>query len=181
MLPLGCMTEFDSASGQRATGRPGDGRQCPGAGTGATNRYLEEFDCQPIASASIGQAHMARLPDGRQVVVKIQRPEIEDQIESDMALLAHLASLIDHGVSWARKYRLPQLMHQVRQTFLDNNYYQEKRNMELADKSGQLQPHCHSTYFDDYCTRRILVMEHVEGQETEPECQVAPGWAQSGT
>jgi len=52
------------------------------------------FEAEPMASASIAQVHGAVLPDGQQVVVKIVRPGIEEQIKSDLALLYQLARLV---------------------------------------------------------------------------------------
>jgi predicted unusual protein kinase regulating ubiquinone biosynthesis (AarF/ABC1/UbiB family) len=60
-------------------------------------QLFAEFDPQPIASASIGQVHRARLQDGRDVAVKVQHPGIERAIDSDLAnaaMLERLASLL---------------------------------------------------------------------------------------
>jgi ubiquinone biosynthesis protein len=58
------------------------------------------FDPQPLASASIGQAHAARLHDGTEVVVKVRRPGAREQIEQDLAILERLAS---HAARHLRK------------------------------------------------------------------------------
>ncbi len=62
------------------------------------------FDETPLAAASIGQVHRARLPDGREVVVKIQRPGIKDTIETDLSILLTLARLINRYIPEARLY-----------------------------------------------------------------------------
>ncbi len=54
-----------------------------------------QFDEVPIASASIAQVHAARLPDGRDVVVKIQRPRIEDRVDADVAIMKIGARLLE--------------------------------------------------------------------------------------
>ncbi|MCC6544560.1 MAG: AarF/ABC1/UbiB kinase family protein [Nitrospirae bacterium] len=62
------------------------------------------FDETPLAAASIGQVHRARLPDGREVVVKIQRPGIRDTIETDLSILLTLARLIKRYIPEAKLY-----------------------------------------------------------------------------
>ncbi|MCC7202592.1 MAG: AarF/ABC1/UbiB kinase family protein [Nitrospirae bacterium] len=62
------------------------------------------FDENPLAAASIGQVHRARLPDGREVVVKIQRPGIKDTIETDLSILLTLARLINRYIPEAKLY-----------------------------------------------------------------------------
>ena len=61
---------------------------------------FRDFDKMPIAAATIAQVHAARLPDGREVVVKIQRPGLEARITEDLAGLAYLAALLDVLVDW---------------------------------------------------------------------------------
>src|SRR5882672_11814124 len=56
-------------------------------------RLFTEFDERPLAAASIGQVHRATLPNGRRVVVKVQRPNAPRQIEADLALMYQAARL----------------------------------------------------------------------------------------
>ncbi len=67
-------------------------------------RLYAFFDEKPLAAASIGQVHRARLPDGREVVVKIQRPGIRDTIETDLSILLTLARLINRYIPEAKLY-----------------------------------------------------------------------------
>lgn len=62
------------------------------------------FDEKPLAAASIGQVHRAKLFDGRDVVVKVQRPRIRETIETDLNILMNLARLLDRYISEARLY-----------------------------------------------------------------------------
>src|SRR5918911_4532973 len=61
-------------------------------------RAFLEFETEPIAAASIGQVHRAVLPNGRRVVVKVQRPNAPRQIESDLALLEQAGRLLKERV-----------------------------------------------------------------------------------
>jgi ubiquinone biosynthesis protein len=61
----------------------------------AIRHAYETFDREPLAAASLGQVHRATLRSGREVVVKVQRPGIRDQVRSDMAALTALAEAAD--------------------------------------------------------------------------------------
>ncbi len=64
----------------------------------------KSFDETPLAAASIGQVHRARLSDGREVVVKILRPGIKDTIETDLSILLTLARLVSRYIPEAKLY-----------------------------------------------------------------------------
>src|SRR5215813_424521 len=71
-----------------------------------------EVDTTPLAAASLAQVHRATLKDGTQVVLKIQRPGIRPIIESDMRLIAHLASLAEKHVPELAAYHPQQVIQQ---------------------------------------------------------------------
>jgi ubiquinone biosynthesis protein len=75
-----------------------------GLGRSIADAY-REFDTTPLASASIAQVHAALLHDGREVVVKVLRPNIERQIAGDIALLRTLASVVERAHPAADKIR----------------------------------------------------------------------------
>ena len=62
------------------------------------------FDPEPLAAASIAQVHRATTLDGRDVVCKVRRPQVSQQVEDDLALLATIADLVEHRVEEARRY-----------------------------------------------------------------------------
>jgi ubiquinone biosynthesis protein len=64
------------------------------------NEAFSEFDPEPIAAASIGQAYRARLRTGEQVVVKVQRPGIAESVERDLLVLTELARTVEARTSW---------------------------------------------------------------------------------
>ncbi|AXI83518.1 ubiquinone biosynthesis regulatory protein kinase UbiB [Xylella taiwanensis] len=74
------------------------------------------FDTMPLASASISQVHAATLHDGREVVVKVLRPDIEHQINGDIALLKSLAALVEHTHPHADKIRPRAIVAEIETT-----------------------------------------------------------------
>ncbi|SKC74670.1 ABC1 kinase family protein [Krasilnikoviella flava] len=63
---------------------------------------FEALDPEPLASASVGQVHAARLLDGRDVVVKVQRPGAREQVAVDLAILGRLARRLERDTAWGR-------------------------------------------------------------------------------
>src|SRR4051794_38225673 len=59
------------------------------------SKAFSRFDTTPVAAASLGQVHLAALRDGRAVAVKIQRPNIRQQIAQDFEVLAQIAEFLD--------------------------------------------------------------------------------------
>src|SRR3954469_4882771 len=59
------------------------------------SKAFTDFSVQPIASASLGQVHLARLRDGRQVAVKVQRPKVRETLVEDLEALEEIAEFLD--------------------------------------------------------------------------------------
>jgi ubiquinone biosynthesis protein len=68
-----------------------------------------EINWEPLGSASIGQAHAARLHDGREVVVKVRRPGLEEEVETDLAIVRWLAGIAARRTTWGRAYNIRDL------------------------------------------------------------------------
>lgn len=125
------------------------------------------FDPEPLAAASIAQVHAATLPDGRDVVVKIQRPGIRDRIDADLQLLAQVARLLSR-TSLARFADTRGMVDDAGATLLGElNFMREARSMEhfgrllSADASscGVRVPAVEWSL----TTARILTMERIRG------------------
>src|ERR671923_1951142 len=65
---------------------------------------FEEFASEPLASASIAQAHLARTKTGQEVIVKVQRPQIRQIILQDLAIMDHIAHLLVRYIPESRRY-----------------------------------------------------------------------------
>jgi ubiquinone biosynthesis protein len=123
------------------------------------------FDYEPLAAASIGQAHAATLPDGTGVVVKVRRPGAVEQIEQDLELLHDLAVRASRHWTTAADYDLPGLADEFSQTLrAELDYLREGRNAErfatnFADDPGVHVPRV----FWDATTSRVLTLERIAG------------------
>lgn len=77
------------------------------------------FDEQPLAAASIAQVHTAALHDGREVVVKVTRPDIRSQILEDFEILAWLGDWLENRLEAARALHLSEIIQDYRQIILN--------------------------------------------------------------
>jgi ubiquinone biosynthesis protein len=92
---------------------------------------FEEFASEPLASASIAQAHQARTKSGREVIVKVQRPLIRQIILQDLAIMEHLAHLLARRIPESRRYDPVGLVEEFRKTILlELDFRREGRNAD---------------------------------------------------
>lgn len=125
------------------------------------------FDEKPLAAASLGQVHRAVTKSGRDVVVKVLRPGIREQVRDDMAVLTQVAELADRRTDVGRRYGIGDFVLQFRRAIAaELDYRREFRNIErfrelTADYDLLVVPEP----VRDYSTSRVLTMEHVEGRK----------------
>ncbi|EFM11581.1 ABC-1 domain protein [Paenibacillus curdlanolyticus YK9] len=126
---------------------------------------FSEFEEQPIAAASIGQVHLAKLPDGRPVAVKIQRPNIRERIETDLEILEQLSRMAEHRLEWAARYQLRDMVNELAHSLrAELDYTIEGRNAERMAKPLERDKHVHiPAIYWDYSSRRVLTMEFLSG------------------
>ena len=124
-----------------------------------------EVDTTPLAAASLAQVHRATLKDGTKVVLKIQRPGIRPIIESDMRLLAHLASLAEKHMPELAAYHPQQVVRQfVKSLQNELNFMTEGHNADqvAANFEGHEQIVIPKIYWE-WTRPRINVQEFVDG------------------
>ncbi len=125
---------------------------------------FDDFDLQPLASASIAQVHCAKLKSGEEVVVKVIRPTIRPIIDQDLALLALLAKLVALVPDGAR-LRPVEVVEDYKQTVLDElDLLREGANASTLKRNfsqGNLL-YVPEIYWD-YCRTNVLVMERIYG------------------
>jgi ubiquinone biosynthesis protein len=126
---------------------------------------FESFDKIPIASASIGQVYKARLKDGRQAAVKVQRPGLDKLVEVDLGIMYHLAGMIEKNieeVAFIHPVKIIEEFARIISKELD--YTIEADHMERFTKSFADDPTLHiPKVYREFTTRRILTMEYIDG------------------
>ncbi len=123
------------------------------------------FDREPFAAASIAQVHTACLFEGNEVIVKLLRPGVREQIEEDLAVLYALAELADRYWRGARRFRPLELVAEYEKTIIDEldllregaNAAQLKRNFAGSDLL-----YVPEVYWE-YCRPEVLVQERIYG------------------
>ena len=129
------------------------------------SEVFAQFDEAPLAAASIAQVHVARLLDGKEVVVKVLRPGMRQRIEGDLEVLYALARLAQAYWSEARRLRPLDVVAEYEKTILDEldlmreaaNAAQLKRNFAGSDLL-----YVPDVYWD-YCRLEVMVMERIHG------------------
>ena len=129
------------------------------------SKAFEEFEPEPIAAASLGQVHRARLRDGRRVVVKVQRPGIRQVILEDLEIFNDIAAAVDKYTDIGRRYAFQDMLEEFRRTLLRELDYQwEARNLRtLGEKLRAYERIIVPEPVNDYTTSRILTMEYITG------------------
>jgi len=123
-----------------------------------------QFSEQAVASASIGQVHRARLPDGTDVAVKVQHRGIADTIRVDLEMLAALAQLAEH-IPELQRYRPVATVAEFRRTInRELDFDRELRNVQhfahdFADDRTVKIPEV----YPEFSTRRVLIMQWLDG------------------
>lgn len=120
---------------------------------------------EPIAAASMGQVHEAYLKTGEHVVIKVQRPGIEPQVENDLEIMLELAELLEKRTKWGRLYKVSEITSELRQAILNElDYQKEAQNAANFYKLYRNDPTVRiPKIYWQYSTRRVLVMEYVGG------------------
>jgi len=123
------------------------------------------FNIEPIATASIGQVHIATLHTGEEVAVKIQRPSIETTMQTDLEILHDFSKFLEDHFAWARAYQIRDMVDEFAFSLKNElDYMNEGRNAEkiakqLADNEAVHVP----IIYWQYTTKKVLTMEMIHG------------------
>ena len=139
------------------------------------SKAFAEFDATPIAAASLGQVHRARLRDGRLVAVKVQRPGIREMIADDLDALEEIADWVDTHTEFGRTRQLGSFLDEFRKSLLrELDYRREAQNLvTLRTNLEEFKRIVVPRPIDDYTTTRVLTMEYVDGVKVTKLSNVA--------
>ncbi len=131
------------------------------------SRAFSRFDEKPIAAASLGQVHSAALRDGRQVVVKVQRPNIVKQIAEDFEVLTEIAGFLDNHTELGRRHGFLNILEEFRVSIQQElNYEREAQNLiTLGNNLKEFELIDVPQPVTDYSTRRVLTMDYIQGRK----------------
>jgi ubiquinone biosynthesis protein len=129
------------------------------------SKAFSEFESTPTASASLGQVHLARLRDGRPVAVKVQRPNIREQMVEDLDALGEIAEFLDNRTNVGQRYEFTRMLEELRKSLMrELDYRQEAHNLSAFREQLKDFPHIIvPSPIADYSTARVLTMEYVPG------------------
>ena len=131
----------------------------------SVDEVFQRFDAEPLAAASIAQVHTAKLHDGAEVIVKVLRPGVQDQIERDLAVLRMLAGLADRYWQHGKRLKPIEVVNEYEHTIIDEldlmreaaNAAQLKHNFQGSDML-----YVPEIYWD-FCRPEVLVQERIYG------------------
>ncbi len=138
------------------------------------SEIYEYFDSTPLAAASIGQVHSARLAadqggtehgGNRDVVIKVQRPGIENTIAVDLEILAHIARLMEEHLEEVQGHRPTAIVHEfARSLSREIDFTIELSNIQRFSRQfeGNSEIHVPEVY-RSLSTERLLVLERIDG------------------
>lgn len=123
------------------------------------------FEEKPLAAASIGQVHRATLHTGEKVVVKVQRPEIEGIIETDIALLAFIAGLLEKYIPESRTFRPAVIVDEFFKSLVyELDFVVEANNMSrIAANLASMPDIVIPRVYKSHSTGKVMTQEFLEG------------------
>ena len=123
------------------------------------------FDDEPLAAGSVAQVHAATLRDGREVVLKVQRPHIAQTLREDLAILEKLAGAADRMTDVGRRYGFSGLVNELRHSLASElNFELEAENLRRFAENLQGYERLYVPLpLEDLSTTRVLTMQRVRG------------------
>lgn len=131
------------------------------------SKAFADFETTPLAAASLGQVHRAWMRDGRQVVVKVQRPDIRGLIVDDLDSLMEIAQFLDSHTELGKRYEFENMLFNLRKSLLaELDFTVEANNLStIAKNLAEFENLVIPEPVDDYTTSRVLTMDYISGKK----------------
>jgi ubiquinone biosynthesis protein len=131
------------------------------------SKAFSDFEPSPIAAASLSQVHRATMRDGREVVVKVQRPNIRDLIVDDLEALGEIAHFLDARTELGRRYEFENMLSDLRKSLLrELDFTVEAQNLiKISDNLEEFENIVVPEPIGDFTTTRVLTMEFIVGKK----------------
>ena len=125
------------------------------------------FEREPTAAASLGQVHRAELRDGRQVVVKVQRPGIRQQIAQDLEVLEEITDFFEEHTKMGRRHRFGKIFEEFQKSLINElDYTREAANLSaIGANLSEFKRLVVPSPIADYTTRAVLTMDFIPGKK----------------
>ncbi|WP_168210970.1 ABC1 kinase family protein [Persicimonas caeni] len=177
LIPPSAAREFTRLQEHASPADPDAVRQLLEAELGRpVDEVFSEFDWEPLASASLGQVHAARLPTGEEVAVKVQRPGIAAAVDRDLAIISRLAETIETHTEWGRDFGVSEIADEFAARLREELDYRLEASRAIkvaAALESTPKIHVHRVW-EELSTAKVLVMERLAGTSVG---KLAPGEA----
>lgn len=131
------------------------------------SKAFAEFETEPEAAASLSQVHRAYMRDGRAVVVKVQRPNIREQIVEDLEALNEIAHFLDAHTELGRRYEFENMLVNLRKSLLRELDFKLEANnlLALGQNLAEFEQIIVPDPVEDFTTTRVLTMDYIPGKK----------------
>ena len=131
------------------------------------SKAFKSFEKEPLASASLGQVHLAELRTGETVVIKVQRPGIRVRIMEELEVLDKTSGFLEDNTDFGKRFQVHKMFYQFKKTLLrELDYTKEAQHIKRFQKNlAEFDKITIPETVDDYSTERVLTMQYLKGKK----------------
>ncbi len=129
------------------------------------DKHFSDFQKEPLAAGSIAQVHRATIEDGKEVVLKVRRPNVMETIETEIGILTDFATLLKNLIFENKEIDPKQIFDELGQAIMrEADLKEECRNQLRFVKTFKDSEDFHvPEVYEEYCTESVLTMEYIDG------------------
>ena len=173
--------ELAKLQGEASPADPAAARAVITEDIGSVEDVFAEISSTPLGAASIAQTYLARLHDGREVVVKVQRPGVAEDVQTDLDILHRLGDRLDHRYTWARSAGLKEVIAGFDERTREELDFRIEGGNQIAARRAlrDSDPVRIPDVIDGFTTARVLVEERAAGRSIGTHA-IFEGWDSEG-